>query len=72
MDKISEEDLLALRSALEKKNNAQNVAKLSARIVELEHENAILRTYIKYGLQFGDTISDDGVITKQEKEPVNE
>lgn len=64
-ERISEEDLKEIQALAEKKKNAFNVAQLSVKTTELEYENAVLQKFVKYGLKFGDTISQEGVIERK-------
>ena len=54
-EKISIEDLMAIRSA-----------RASLKIAELELSNTILKIFLKHGLTMNDSINElDGIIVKQ-------
>lgn len=69
-EKITEEELKAIKEAAIKRNNAKAVAEralLEAKNAELTHQVTVQHVFMKYGLTFDDNIDDNsGAITRAE------
>ena len=68
VERLAEVDKSALDLAKVKKELALANAKTAlaqSETAELSHNNVILQLALKYALKDGDTISDDGVITRK-------